>query len=74
MTETGTPYRHSPPELYDRYMGPLLFEPSRRSWPSTLPSFSPDRILETAAGTGIVTQALHRALAAARSISIPGWK
>jgi len=28
MTETGTPFTHSTPELYDRYMGPLLFEQS----------------------------------------------
>ena len=27
MTETRSPFEHSTPELYDRYMGPLLFEP-----------------------------------------------
>lgn len=27
MTETGSPFTHSTPALYDRHMGPLLFEP-----------------------------------------------
>jgi ubiquinone/menaquinone biosynthesis C-methylase UbiE len=53
---------HSTPELYDRYMGPLLFaayaeEVARRARP-----WMPVHVLETAAGTGIVTAALHEAL------------
>jgi len=58
MTETGTPFRHSTPELYHRYMGPLLFEPYAKVLAERAALLQPDRILETAAGTGIVTRAL----------------
>ncbi len=53
---------HSTPELYDRYMGPLLFVPFAEEVARRARSFSPGHVLETAAGTGIVTAALHRAL------------
>ena len=59
MTEMGTPFRHSTPELYGRYMGPLLFEPYANVVAERAALLQPDRILETAAGTGIVTRALH---------------
>lgn len=62
MTETGTSFKHSTPALYDRYMGPLLFEPYAKILAERATVLQPDRILETAAGTGIVTQALHRAV------------
>ena len=42
-------------------MGPLLFEPYAKLVAERCALLQPDRILETAAGTGIVTQALHRA-------------
>ena len=59
--DTGTPFKHSTPELYDRYMGPLLFEPYAQIVAERAAILQPVRILETAAGTGIVTRALHRA-------------
>ncbi len=59
MTEQT--FAHSTPALYDRYMGPLLFEPYAKLVAERCTILRPDRILETAAGTGIVTRALHRA-------------
>lgn len=56
MTEMGAPFRHSTPQLYDRYMGPLLFEPYAKVLAERAVLLQPDRILETAAGTGIVTR------------------
>lgn len=53
-------FKHSTPELYDRFMGPLFFEPYARFVAKRSAQFRPNRILETAAGTGIVTDALHR--------------
>lgn len=47
----------SVPELYDRYMGPMLFEPYARELAARFAGFAGD-ILETAAGTGRVTRAL----------------
>jgi ubiquinone/menaquinone biosynthesis C-methylase UbiE len=69
MTETGTPFKHSTPELYDRYMGPLLFEPYAKLVAQRAAPLQPDRILETAAGTGIVTQALHGAVPQAQIVA-----
>ena len=62
MTETRSPFEHSTPELYDRYMGPLLFEPYAKVVAERAALLQLDRILETAAGTGIVTRALHEAV------------
>ena len=50
------------PGLYDQYMGPLLFEPYARIVADRAKALFPSKILETAAGTGIVTAALRRAL------------
>ena len=69
MTETGTPFTHSTPELYDRYMGPLLFEPYAKVLAERVALLPPDRILETAAGTGIVTRALHLAVPHAQIVA-----
>jgi ubiquinone/menaquinone biosynthesis C-methylase UbiE len=53
-------FAHSTPALYDRYMS-FLFEPYAKLIAERSARLLPDRILETAAGTGIVTRAVHRA-------------
>jgi ubiquinone/menaquinone biosynthesis C-methylase UbiE len=68
MTETEV-FKHSTPHLYDRYMGPLLFEPYAAHVAERLTLLRPNRILETAAGTGIVTRALAGALPAAQIVA-----
>ena len=62
-------FEHSTPSLYDRYMGPLLFEPYAKHVASRLADLGPTRILETAAGTGIVTRAVIEALPAATIVA-----
>ncbi|AEV85739.1 SAM-dependent methyltransferase PhcB [Actinoplanes sp. SE50] len=52
----------SVPANYDRYLGPLLFQPFARDLASRLADRSPSRVLELAAGTGIVTAEVARAL------------
>lgn len=69
MTEAGRPFNHSTPELYDQYMGPLLFEPYAKVVAERAALLRPDRILETAAGTGIVTRALHLAIPEAQIVA-----
>ena len=69
MTETGTSFKHSTPALYDRYMGPLLFEPYAKVVAARAADLRPERILETAAGTGILTAALHAALPEAHIVA-----
>lgn len=61
MAETDV-FKHSTPALYDRYMGPLLFLPYAEYVAKRVASLRPDRVLETAAGTGIVTRAVSEAL------------
>ena len=69
MTETSTSFKHSTPALYDRYMGPLLFEPYAKVVAERAALLQPQRILETAAGTGILTRALHGALPQAQIVA-----
>lgn len=69
MSEPGTPFKHSTPALYDRYMGPLLFEPYAKMVAGRAALLQPRRILEIATGTGILTRALHRAVPEAHIVA-----
>jgi SAM-dependent methyltransferase len=69
MTATDTVFAGSIPGLYDLYLGPLLFEPYAEEVARRAAQLAPRRVLETAAGTGIVTEALHRALPGAEIIA-----
>jgi ubiquinone/menaquinone biosynthesis C-methylase UbiE len=62
MTATDTVFAGSIPAIYDRYMVPLVFEPYARLVAERAALLGPRTILETAAGTGVVTEALHAAL------------
>ena len=57
------------PEMYDRYLGPMLFEPYAADVAERLRDSGARRILEIAAGTGIVTRALHAALPDAQIVA-----
>jgi ubiquinone/menaquinone biosynthesis C-methylase UbiE len=50
-------------------MGPLLFEPYAKYVAERLTALRPSRILETAAGTGIVTRAVSEAVPEARIVA-----
>jgi len=62
MTTTDTVFAGSIPALYDRFMVPMMFEPYAADVADRAKHFRPRDILETAAGTGVVTAAVHRAL------------
>jgi SAM-dependent methyltransferase len=62
MSSTDTAFSGSIPGLYDRCLGPLLFQPYAEEVARRAAGLDPKRILETAAGTGIVTAAMHQAL------------
>jgi ubiquinone/menaquinone biosynthesis C-methylase UbiE len=62
MAKTDTVFSGSIPSLYDKYLGPLIFQPYADDLAGRLSDLSSGRVLETAAGTGIVTRALLRAL------------
>src|SRR5688500_4312126 len=61
MAVQDAAFAGSIPQLYDQYLGPLLFQPYADELARRAAALRPKRILETAAGTGIVTEALHRA-------------
>ena len=62
MTAADTVFAGSIPATYDRYMVPLLFAHYAEEVGRRAAQWRPERILETAAGTGIVTKALHDAV------------
>ena len=53
----------SVPALYEKHLVPLIFEPYAADLAERIRSRSPRRILEIAAGTGVVTRAVASALA-----------
>jgi ubiquinone/menaquinone biosynthesis C-methylase UbiE len=63
MTETDRVFAGSIPALYDQYLGPLIFAPYAVDLAGRLGGMAEGHVLETAAGTGIGTRALARALA-----------
>ena len=63
MSETDRTFAGSIPATYDRYLGPLIFAPYAVDLAERLSDLSAESVLETAAGTGIVTRALARSLA-----------
>jgi SAM-dependent methyltransferase len=62
MASIDVRFSGSVPANYERYMVPLLFRPYAELLAARAVQFQPRSILETAAGTGIVTDALVRAL------------
>jgi ubiquinone/menaquinone biosynthesis C-methylase UbiE len=58
MSETDKVFSGSIPETYDRHMVPLIFEPYAADMAQRAASLSPRAVLETAAGSGVVTRAL----------------
>lgn len=62
MASVDVRFSGSVPANYERYMVPLLFRPYAELLAERAQQWSPRRILETAAGTGVVTDALTRAL------------
>ena len=68
MSASDRAFVGSIPEIYDRYLGPMLFEPYADELAGRLSGFEGE-ILETAAGTGRLTRALIRAMAPGSTIT-----
>lgn len=68
MAETDG-FKHSTPALYDRFMGPLFFVPYANHVAKCAASLRPTRILETAAGSGIVTAAMNASMPEANLVA-----
>src|ERR1700720_4741809 len=59
------------PQHYDQGMGPMIFVDYAADIAQRVAAASPARVLETAAGTGIVTRKLRDALPAAARLAAP---
>src|SRR5436305_3931638 len=57
------------PQAYEYFLVPLIFESYAADLAGRLRAFAPDDVLEIAAGTGVVTRAITRALPRARIIA-----
>src|SRR5690349_5198930 len=62
MIDQELRFTGSVPEKYERLMVPLIFRPYADELARRARALQPRRVLETAAGTGAVTRALHEAL------------
>ena len=69
MTIQDIVFAGSIPAIYDRFMVPLIFAPYAKVVARKAALLQPARILEAAAGTGVVTEALHRALPHAQIVA-----
>jgi ubiquinone/menaquinone biosynthesis C-methylase UbiE len=68
MSDSDNVFAGSIPELYDKYLVPLIFEPYASDLLDRLRSRSLSQVLEIAAGTGVVTRALASELSESVSI------
>jgi ubiquinone/menaquinone biosynthesis C-methylase UbiE len=64
MSETDKVFAGSIPENYDRHMVPLIFDSYARDIAQRVAALSPKAVLETAAGSGVVTRAVAPVLSA----------
>src|SRR6186997_1480224 len=62
MAASDKAFTGSIPEIYERYLVPLIFEPYARDLAYRVRRIGPKDLLETAAGTGVVTRAIASVL------------
>jgi ubiquinone/menaquinone biosynthesis C-methylase UbiE len=58
MVATDKVFAGSVPEFYDRYLVPLIFEPYASDLAARIAGATPQDVLETATGTGVLTTAM----------------
>lgn len=68
MAATDKQFAGSIPEIYDRFLTPLIFEAYADDLAERIVGLEPQRVLETAAGTGVLTRALASKLRAGARI------
>lgn len=62
MTDASTAFAGSIPQLYTRYLGPVMFGPYAADLARRVADRAGDAVLETACGTGILTRELRARL------------
>jgi SAM-dependent methyltransferase len=69
MVATDKLFAGSIPEIYDCFLVPLIFEPYARDLAERLAKLDPRDVLETAAGTGVLTRAMASRVPHARIVA-----
>jgi ubiquinone/menaquinone biosynthesis C-methylase UbiE len=64
VSDTDRVFAGSIPQLYERFMVPMIFEPYAADMARDVVACKPRKVLELAAGTGVVTRRLARELPA----------
>src|SRR5215470_20380641 len=59
MSDDAAGFVGSIPEIYDRGLGPIIFTDYDEHTARLVAGYAPSRVLETGAGTGIVTRRLR---------------
>ena len=70
LAATDKVFAGSVPEMYERLMVPLIFEPYAHDLSARVAKTNPRAVLETAAGTGVVTRALASVLPAQTHMTV----
>jgi ubiquinone/menaquinone biosynthesis C-methylase UbiE len=70
MAATDKLFAGSIPEIYDRFLVPLIFEAYARDLAERVARVEPREVLETAAGTGVLTRAIAARLPAPARIVV----
>lgn len=68
MTESDNRFAGSVPAIYERFLVPLIFQPYADDLATRVLARRPRRLLELAAGTGVVTRAMAAALGSTTTI------
>jgi len=68
MAATDKVFTGSIPEIYERFMVPLIFESHAADLAARVAQAGPQSVLETAAGTGVLTRAMASRLPASARI------
>ncbi len=63
MSDTDRVFTGSIPEVYDTHLVPLIFEQYAEDLAQRVSTVDPDAVLETAAGSGVVSSAVASVLA-----------
>jgi SAM-dependent methyltransferase len=68
LPQTDRAFAGPMPQFYERYLVPLIFEPYAADLAARVARHQPARVLEVAAGTGVLTRQLAKALPPGASI------
>ncbi|MBV9017596.1 MAG: methyltransferase domain-containing protein [Alphaproteobacteria bacterium] len=70
MSDNSTTFVGNVPEIYDRELGPIIFVDFAQAMAHRVAGFAPQHVLETCAGTGIVTRRLRDLLLADATLTV----